>query len=45
MITHSDIVRARESLLERAVAFFTAQDDVLGIFLSGSMAAGTSGLS
>jgi predicted nucleotidyltransferase len=42
MITHSDIVQARKTLLERTVAFFTAQDDVLGIFLGGSIAAGTS---
>jgi predicted nucleotidyltransferase len=42
MIVHSDIVNARQKLLERSVAFFTAQSDVLGVFLFGSMAAGTS---
>jgi hypothetical protein len=41
MITHTELAHAREKLLERAVSFFTAQPDVLGIFLAGSLPAGT----
>jgi predicted nucleotidyltransferase len=41
MITQTEIVRAREGLLERVAAFFTAQKDVIGIFLAGSVAAGS----
>ena len=41
MITHTDLTHARDRLLERAVAFFAAHPDVLGIFLAGSLPAGT----
>ncbi len=41
MITHEDIVRARQMLLERTVSFFASQPDVIGIFLAGSLPAGT----
>lgn len=40
MITHEELVLAREALLGRTVSFFAAQQDVLGIFLSGSLPAG-----
>lgn len=35
MITHEQLVLARETLLERTVSFFTEQPDVIGIFLGG----------
>jgi hypothetical protein len=38
IITHEELVLAREALLERTVSFFAAQPDVTGIFLSGSLA-------
>jgi predicted nucleotidyltransferase len=41
MITHEELVLARETLLERTVSFFAAQPDVTGIFLAGSLPAGT----
>jgi hypothetical protein len=41
MITHAELVEARDTLLERTVAFFTKQPDVIGIFLGGSMPAGS----
>jgi hypothetical protein len=41
MITHDEILAAREALLERTVSFFAAQQDVTGIFLSGSLPAGS----
>jgi hypothetical protein len=41
MITHDQLVVAREALLERTVSFFAAQQDVTGIFLSGSLPAGS----
>lgn len=41
MITHDELVLAREALLERTVSFFAAQPDVTGIFLAGSLAAGS----
>ncbi len=41
MITHDELVLAREALLERTVSFFSAQQDVTGIFLSGSFPAGS----
>ena len=40
MITHSELVQARDTLLERAVSFFTADPDAIGIFLAGSLPAG-----
>src|SRR5215475_8635795 len=41
MITHDELVGARDVLLERTVSFFTARQDVTGIFLSGSLPAGS----
>jgi predicted nucleotidyltransferase len=41
MMTNTELVQARETLLDRAVAFFAAQPDVVGIFLAGSLAAGS----
>jgi predicted nucleotidyltransferase len=41
MITNTELVQAREKLLKRAVSFFSAQPDVSGIFLSGSLPAGS----
>lgn len=41
MITTDELVVAREALLERTVSFFAAQQDVTGIFLSGSLPAGS----
>jgi len=41
MITHAELVRAREVLLERAVSFFSSRPGVTGIFLAGSLAAGS----
>jgi predicted nucleotidyltransferase len=41
MVTHEDLIRAREALLERTVAFFTEQPEVIGIVLAGSLAAGS----
>lgn len=39
MITHSELVQARETLLDRTVSFFAKRPDVIGIFLAGSLAA------
>jgi hypothetical protein len=39
MITHTELVQARQALLDRTVSFFTGQPDVVGIFLAGSLAA------
>jgi predicted nucleotidyltransferase len=39
--THEELVLAREALLERTVSFFAAQQGVTGIFLSGSVPAGS----
>ena len=41
MITQTEIVDSREKLLERAVSFFTARTDVTGVFLAGSLPAGS----
>jgi hypothetical protein len=41
MITREELVLAREALLDRTVAFFALQPEVTGIFLSGSLAAGS----
>lgn len=41
MITHQELVLAREALLERTVSFFAEQPDVIGIFLGGSLPAGS----
>ncbi len=41
MITHEELVLAREALLERTVSFFAEQPDVIGIFLGGSLPAGS----
>jgi predicted nucleotidyltransferase len=41
MITHTELVQARQALLDRTVSFFTGQPDVVGIFLAGSLAAGS----
>jgi predicted nucleotidyltransferase len=41
MITNTDLVHARVRLLERTVSFFADQPDVLGIFLAGSLPAGS----
>jgi predicted nucleotidyltransferase len=41
MITRDELVLARAALLERTVSFFSEQPDVLGIFLAGSLAAGS----
>jgi len=40
MITHEELVLARDALLERTVSFFAEQPDVIGIFLGGSLPAG-----
>jgi predicted nucleotidyltransferase len=41
VITHRELVQARERLLEQAVSFFTSHPDPIGIFLAGSLAAGS----
>lgn len=41
MITHAELVHARDALLDRTVTFFVGQPDVLGIFLAGSVPAGS----
>jgi hypothetical protein len=41
MITHAELVQARELLLGRTVSFFAGQPDVVGIFLAGSLPAGS----
>jgi hypothetical protein len=41
MISHDELVLAREAILERTVSFFAVQQDVTGIFLSGSIPAGS----
>jgi hypothetical protein len=39
MITHEELLLAREALLDRTVSFFALQPEVTGIFLSGSLPA------
>lgn len=41
MITHAELVQAREALLDRTVSFFAERPDVTGIFLAGSLPAGS----
>lgn len=41
MITNAELVQARTLLLERTVSFFAERPDVLGIFLAGSLPAGS----
>lgn len=41
MISQQELVAARDVLLERTVVFFTAQPDVLGLFVAGSLPAGS----
>jgi predicted nucleotidyltransferase len=41
MISHEELVLAREALLERTTSFFGAQPDVIGVFLAGSIPAGS----
>jgi predicted nucleotidyltransferase len=41
MITHTEILQAREQLLDRTVSFFAGQPDVVGIFLAGSLPGGS----
>lgn len=41
MITHTELIEARETLLDRTISFFTQQPDVVGIFLAGSLPAGS----
>jgi predicted nucleotidyltransferase len=41
MITHTELIQARGTLLDRTVSFFTQQSDVVGIFLAGSLPAGS----
>jgi predicted nucleotidyltransferase len=41
MITHQELLTAREGLLDRTVSFFAARPDVIGIFLAGSVPAGS----
>lgn len=41
MITHREITQARVALLARAVSFFEGQSDVIGIWLAGSLPAGS----
>ena len=41
MITHEELVLARDALLERTVSFFAEQPEVIGIFLGGSLPAGS----
>jgi len=41
MITHTELIQTRETLLDRTVSFFAQQPDVLGIFLAGSLPAGS----
>lgn len=40
-ISHQELVQARQTLLERTVAFFTEQQDVIGVLLAGSIPAGS----
>jgi hypothetical protein len=40
-IGHDELIQARAALLERIVAFFAEQPNVIGIFLAGSIPAGT----
>jgi hypothetical protein len=41
MITQTELVEAREALLDRTVSFFAEQRDVIGMFLAGSLPAGS----
>jgi predicted nucleotidyltransferase len=41
MITHAELLEARTELLGRTVHFFVDQPDVLGVFLAGSLPAGS----
>ena len=41
MTSHDEIVAAREALLRRTVAYFAEQPDVVGMFLAGSLPAGS----
>lgn len=41
MITHKELTLAREALLRRTVSFFEGQPDVVGIWLAGSIPAGS----
>lgn len=41
MITHTELIQARETLPDRTVSFFAQQPDVVGIFLAGSPPAGS----
>jgi predicted nucleotidyltransferase len=41
VITHEEILQARDRLLDRAVAFFVDEPGVTGIFLAGSIPAGS----
>jgi hypothetical protein len=41
MITNNELVLTREALLDRTVSFFAGQPDVIGIFLAGSLPAGS----
>ena len=41
MITQKELLAARDGLLKRTVAFFLGQTDVVGIFLAGSLPAGS----
>lgn len=41
MITKTELVQARETLLHRTVSFFAEQPDVVGVFLAGSLPAGS----
>jgi predicted nucleotidyltransferase len=41
MIGQTELVEARETLLDRTVSFFAEQRDVVGVFLAGSLPAGS----
>lgn len=41
MITQTELALARDALLDRTVSFFMRRPDVIGIFLAGSLPAGT----
>ena len=41
MITHAELVRARGALLDRTVAFFAERPAVVGVFIAGSLPAGS----
>ena len=41
MISRNELIRAREALLDRTVRYFSARPEVLGIFVAGSLPAGT----